>query len=83
MTHVHSIRCWKRCLGCCIYGKVLTLETGWLAHFIRAAIEELENKRAGGESILSRLSELMFVEVVRRYLASLPGGTDRLAGRAA
>jgi AraC-like DNA-binding protein len=57
------------------------LETGWLAHFIRAAIEESENKSAGGESILSRLSELMFVEVVRRYLASLPEGqTGWLAG---
>ena len=66
------------------------LETGWLAHFIRAAIEESENKRAGGESILSRLSELMFVEVVRRYLASLPeeqtgwlaGLRDRYVGQA-
>ena len=66
------------------------VDTGWLAHFIRAAIEESENKRAGGESILSRLSELMFVEVVRRYLASLPkeqtgwlaGLRDRYVGRA-
>ena len=66
------------------------LETGWLAHFIRAAIEESENKRPGGESILSRLSELMFVEVVRRYLASLPeeqtgwlaGLRDRYVGQA-
>ena len=57
------------------------LETGWLAHFIRAAIEESENKRPGGESILSRLSELMFVEVVRRYLTSLPEDqTGWLAG---
>src|SRR6266699_1038082 len=67
-----------------------SLETGWLAHLIRAAIGESENKRAGGESILSRLSELMFVEVVRRYLASLPeeqtgwlaGLRDRYVGQA-
>src|SRR4029077_5605395 len=26
VTHVHSIRCWERCRGCCIYGKVLTLK---------------------------------------------------------
>ena len=57
------------------------LEAGWLAYFVRAAIEESENKRAGGESILSRLSELMFLEVVRRYLASLPEEqTSWLAG---
>jgi hypothetical protein len=34
------------------------LETEWLGYFIRAAIRESENKRAGGESVLSRLSEL-------------------------
>jgi AraC-like DNA-binding protein len=66
------------------------LESGWLAHFIRAAIDESENMRAGGESVLSRLSELMFVEVARRYLASLPaeetgwlaGLRDRYVGKA-
>jgi AraC-like DNA-binding protein len=67
-----------------------SLETEWLGHFIRAAIGESENKRAGGESILSRLSELMFVEVVRRYITSLPqehtgwlaGLRDRHVGQA-
>jgi AraC-like DNA-binding protein len=49
-----------------------THRDGSLAHFIGAAIDESKNKRAGGESILSRLSELMFLEVVRNYLASLP-----------
>ena len=29
-------------------------------------------KRVGGESVLARLSELMFIEVVRRYLEALP-----------
>jgi AraC-like DNA-binding protein len=58
-----------------------SLENEWLGYFIRAAIGEAENKRAGGESILSRLSELMFVEVVRRYITSLPQEqTDWLAG---
>ena len=31
-------------------------------------------KRAGGESVLAKLSELMFVEVVRRYLEAMPPG---------
>jgi hypothetical protein len=45
---------------------------GWLGQFIRVAVMESTGKRAGGESVLARLSELMFIEVVRRYLEALP-----------
>lgn len=45
---------------------------GWLAQFMRVAVAESTDKRAGGESILAKLSELMFIEVVRRHLESLP-----------
>jgi AraC-like DNA-binding protein len=45
---------------------------GWIGQFIRFAIAESNEKRAGGESVLARLSELMFIEVVRRYLDTLP-----------
>jgi AraC-like DNA-binding protein len=44
---------------------------GWLTGFAEVALAESRGKRAGGESILSRLSELMFVEVLRRYLERL------------
>ena len=44
----------------------------WLGQFIRLATMESADKRAGGESVLAKLSELMFIEVVRRHLASLP-----------
>jgi AraC-like DNA-binding protein len=47
-------------------------ETPWLSQFIRLAATESTDKRAGGESVLAKLSELMFIEVVRRYLASMP-----------
>jgi AraC-like DNA-binding protein len=47
-------------------------EASWLGQFIRAAIAESANKRAGGESILAKLSELMFIEVVRQHLEHLP-----------
>jgi AraC-like DNA-binding protein len=47
-------------------------EAGWLGQFIRLATRESADKRAGGESVLARLSELMFIEVVRRYLEALP-----------
>lgn len=44
----------------------------WLRHFLDVAVEESERKRAGGAAVLARLSELMFVEVVRRYVDSMP-----------
>jgi AraC-like DNA-binding protein len=54
---------------------------GALAAYVRFALAEAKEPRIGGEGVLSRLSELMFVDVVRRYLESLPSGqTDWLAG---
>jgi AraC-like DNA-binding protein len=47
-------------------------DAGWLGQFIRFAVMESAEKRAGGESVLAKLSELMFIEVVRRHLAALP-----------
>ncbi len=40
----------------------------WLDIFARQAIEEVEAQRRGGELIVSRLAELMFIETLRRYL---------------
>jgi hypothetical protein len=47
-------------------------DSGWLGQFIRVAMMESAEKRAGGESVLAKLSELMFIEVVRRHLEALP-----------
>jgi AraC-like DNA-binding protein len=56
-------------------------DQGWLGQFFRAAVNEASGRRAGGEAMLGRLSELMFVEVVRRHLESLPAEhTGWLAG---
>lgn len=53
----------------------------WLSHFVRFALQEANQQSAGGECMLARMSELMFVEVVRRYLKSLPPDqTGWLAG---
>ena len=49
-------------------------ESPWLRHFLDVAVAESEHKRAGGDAVLARLSELMFVEVLRRYVESLPAG---------
>ncbi|MGD9903327.1 MAG: AraC family transcriptional regulator [Vicinamibacterales bacterium] len=46
--------------------------SGWLGTLLQIAIGESGKARAGGENILARLSELMFVETVRRYLETLP-----------
>ncbi len=53
----------------------------WLEALARLAVSESSAGRTGGECVLARASELMFVEVIRRYVASLPPGqTGWLAG---
>jgi AraC-like DNA-binding protein len=61
-----------------------------LAALVEFAVGESREKRAGSRSVLLRLGELMFVEVVRRHLVTLPeaqrgwlaGLRDPLVGRA-
>jgi AraC-like DNA-binding protein len=53
-------------------GDLKASDGGWLSQFIQLAITESSDKRPGGESVLARLSELMFIEVVRRHLQALP-----------
>jgi AraC-like DNA-binding protein len=56
-------------------------EDDWLSQFFRAAMAETQQHRVGAEAMLARLSELMFVEVLRRHLESLPPDqTGWLAG---
>jgi len=44
----------------------------WLENSIRFSVDEAGNARAGGEAVLSKLSEVLFVETLRRYIAQLP-----------
>jgi AraC-like DNA-binding protein len=61
-----------------------------LGALIRLAQSEAADKRAGSESVLGKLTELMFIEVVRQYLDRLPpekegwlvGLKDPFVGRA-
>jgi len=46
----------------------------WVASFLRAAVVESNHRRPGGEAVLERMSEMLFVEVLRRYVDSLPAG---------
>lgn len=63
----------------------LTIEESGGAEWIRStfqyAADELAVGRPGSETVLAKLSELLFVEAVRRYAESLPEGeTGWLAG---
>ena len=49
-----------------------TRRSGWIGQFIQFALAEAAEKSAGSESVLTKLSELMFIDVLRRYIATLP-----------
>jgi AraC-like DNA-binding protein len=61
-----------------------------LTRFVELALSECRSSNPGRECALARLSELMFVEAVRRFVATLPEGktgwlaglADELSGRA-
>jgi AraC-like DNA-binding protein len=50
------------------------LSSGWLQSFARQVVEESQARRVGADTVLTRLAELMFVEVLRRYVETLPPG---------
>lgn len=54
---------------------------GWLTTVINIAVNESRSGREGGENVLARLAELMFVEAIRRHLET-PGAIEKgwLAG---
>jgi AraC-like DNA-binding protein len=62
----------------------------WVARVIDQAVVESSERRPGGDAVLERLSEMMFVDAARRYLDSLPadatgwlaGLRDRFVGKA-
>jgi AraC-like DNA-binding protein len=45
---------------------------GWLTQVIRLAVEESEGHRTGGETVLAKASELLFVAALRSYIEALP-----------
>lgn len=63
---------------------------GWLAQFPQQVVAESRLGRAGSETMLTRMAELMFIEVVRRHLEQaasptqgwLAGLHDPVVGRA-
>jgi len=56
-------------------------KSGALASYVQFALAESKRHRMGGQGVLGRLSELMFIDVVRRYIETLPAErTDWLSG---
>jgi AraC-like DNA-binding protein len=64
--------------------------TSWLESSLRFATEEAASAHAGSATVLAKLSELVFVEAVRRYVDTMPddckgwlaGLRDRFVARA-
>ena len=53
----------------------------WLENSIRFSVEQADACRAGGEAVLAKLSEVLFVETLRAYITDLPAEhTGWLAG---
>lgn len=57
------------------------LSRGWIGSFAQQVVAESRAERAGADLVLTRLAELMFLEVLRRYLEDLTAEqTGWLAG---
>jgi AraC-like DNA-binding protein len=63
---------------------------GWITRFLQHAVAESDASRPGSAAMLARMSEMLFVDAVRRYADTLPaddatwlaGLRDRFVGRA-
>ncbi|MGC2399493.1 MAG: AraC family transcriptional regulator [Acidobacteriaceae bacterium] len=44
----------------------------WLENSIRFSVDQADASQAGGEAVLAKLSEVLFVETLRVYIAHLP-----------
>ncbi len=48
---------------------------GWLSATIGQIVAEVDQPRAGGISVLERLTEIIFIEVLRQHLVTTPPGS--------
>ena len=54
---------------------------GWMVQTFNGAIQEVARSEPGATTVISKMAELLFVEAVRRYVATLPSEeTGWLAG---
>ena len=52
----------------------------WLENLLLHLAEEATSGRAGSGAVLAKMSEALFVETLRPYLADLPNSGSRLVG---
>ena len=53
----------------------------WISQVMRQAVNASRNRQPGGQAVLERISEMMFVDAVRRHVERLPAeSTGWLAG---
>jgi AraC-like DNA-binding protein len=65
-------------------------ENAWIAQLLQQAVSASQHRQPGSEAVLERMSEMMFVDAVRRHLERLPeeatgwlgGLRDRYVGKA-
>ncbi len=65
-------------------------DQAWIGQFMANAVMESIERRPGGEAMLERLSEMMFIDAMRRYVDQLPRDSsgwlaalrDRFVGKA-
>jgi len=56
-------------------------DSAWAAQFLQQAVAESNASRPGSDAMLARMSEMLFVDAVRRYVEAMPPeGTGWLAG---
>jgi len=56
-------------------------DASWVGQLLRTAVDESNRRSPGGEAVLERMSEMLFVAVLRRFVDGLPEGqTGWLAG---
>jgi AraC-like DNA-binding protein len=52
-----------------------TASQGWLSSLLRTAVDETDDDGAGREIMLAKLAELIFVDVLRKYVRELDGSS--------
>lgn len=57
------------------HARASTASQGWLSSLLRTAVDETGDNGAGRETMLAKLAELMFVDVLRRVVSDAPEGS--------
>ncbi len=54
-----------------LHARASAASQGWLTNLLRTAVDETEDDRAGRETMLAKLAELLFVDVLRKHVGEL------------